>query len=55
MSQDGNVVIDREPVGVFLDRISTSRLLMNVSAVDYSTDDDGKIKSLRVREVYKQK
>lgn len=54
MSQDGNVVIDRESVGVFLDRISTSRLLMNVSAVDYSVDDDGKIKSLRVREVYKQ-
>ena len=54
MSQDGNVVVDKEPLSTFLGRISTSRLLMNVSVVDYELDNNGQICSLRVREVYKK-
>lgn len=55
MSQDGDVVVDKEPISTFLGRISTSRLLMNVSSVDFSFNQNGLINSLRVREVYKKK
>ena len=55
MSQDGNVVIDKEPISTFLGRISTSHLLMNVSIVDFNVNQNGQINSLRVREVYKKK
>lgn len=54
MSQDGNVVVDREPISTFLGRIATSRLLMNVSVVDFNVNQNGQINSLRVREVYKK-
>ena len=55
MSQDGNIVVDREDISRFLGRISTSRLLMNVSVVDFNVNQNGQISSLRVREVYKKK
>ena len=55
MSQDGNVVVDREDITRFLGRISTSSLLMNVSVVDFNVNQNGQISSLRVREVYKKK
>lgn len=54
MSQDGNVVVDRESISTFLGRIATSRLLMNVSVVDFNVNSSGQISSLRVREVYKK-
>ena len=54
MSQDGNVVVDKEPISTFLGRISTdSGLLMNVSIVDFSIQN-GRISSLKVREVLKK-
>lgn len=55
MSQDGNVVVDKETISTFLGRISTSNLLMNVSVVDFDMSQDGEISSLKVREVYKKK
>lgn len=55
MSQDGNVVVDKESISTFLGRISTSSLLMNVSVVDFDINQDGEICSLKVREVYKKK
>lgn len=54
MSQDGNVVVDRETISTFLGRIATSRLLKNVSVVDFNTNQNGQINSLRIREVYKK-
>lgn len=54
MSQDGNIVVDKESISTFLGRISTSRLLKNVSVVDFDLDQDGEFTSLRVREVYKK-
>lgn len=54
MSQDGNVIVDRENISTFLGRISTSRLLMNVSIASLSTDDTGQINSLYVREIYRK-
>ena len=54
MSQDGNVVVDREDISTFLGRIATSRLLKNISVVDFNINQNGRIKSLRVREVYKK-
>ena len=54
MSQDGNVVVDRESISTFLGRIATSRLLMNVSVVDFNVNQNGQISSLKVREVYKK-
>lgn len=54
MSQDGNIVVDKESISTFLGRISTSRLLKNVSVVDFDMDKDGEFTSLRVREVYKK-
>ncbi len=53
MSQDGNVVVHRENISVFLGRIATSRLLENVTVVDASGDTNG-INTLRVREFYKK-
>ena len=55
MSQDGDVVVDKEPISDFLGRISTSSLLKNVSVVDFEMNQDGVISSLKVREVYKKK
>ena len=54
MSQDGNVVVDREDISTFLGRIATSRLLKNISVVDFNINQNGQISSLRVREVYKK-
>ena len=54
MSQDGNVVVDREDISTFLGRIATSRLLKNISVVDFNINQNGQINSLRVREVYKK-
>ena len=54
MSQDGNIVVDKENISVFLGRIATSRLLENVTVVDASGDANG-INSLRVREIYKKR
>lgn len=54
MSQDGDVVVDREEISTFLGRIATSRLLKNVSVVDFNINQNGEISSLRVREVYKK-
>ena len=56
MSQDGNVVVDKEPISSFLGRISTdSGLLMNVSVVDFSLNQEGRISALKVREVFRKK
>lgn len=54
MSQDGNVIVDRENISTFLGRISTSRLLMNVSIASLDVDDTGQIISLYVREIYRK-
>lgn len=54
MSQDGNIVVDKETISDYLGRISTSGLLMNVSVDDLKTNQEGKIISLRVRELYKK-
>lgn len=54
MSQDGDVVVDKESISTFLGRISTSGLLMNVSVVDFDINSNGEISSLKVREVYKK-
>ena len=54
MSQDGNLVVDKENISIFLGRIATSRLLENVIVVDATANDSG-VNSLRVREVYKKR
>lgn len=54
ISQDGNLVVDKENISIFLGRIATSRLLENVIVVDATANDSG-INSLRVREVYKKR
>ena len=52
MSQDGDIVVDREPISTFLGRISTdSGLIMHVSVVDFDMSQDGLITSLSVREI----
>lgn len=53
ISQDGDVVVDKEDISDYLGRVSTSRSLMNVSVDDLSVDQNGQIISLRVRESYK--
>jgi hypothetical protein len=55
MPQDGDVPVDKEPISVFLGRISTSSLIKNVSVVDFEMNQNGEISSLKVREVYKNK
>lgn len=54
ISQDGNQVLHKENISIYLGRIATSRLLENVTVVDASRDANG-INSLRVREIYKKR
>lgn len=54
ISQDGNQVLHKENISIYLGRIATSRLLENVTVVDASGDANG-INSLRVREIYKKR
>lgn len=54
LAQDSEQVIDKEDADVFLGRLSGSRLLMKVAVVEGSFDSNNKIKSLKVREIYKQ-
>lgn len=53
VSQDGNAIVQKENISVFLGRISTSRILMGVSVADLKMSD-GRITALSVREVYKK-
>lgn len=54
LAQDTDTVIDKESYSDFLDRISTSRLLLKVIWVDGTIDKNGKICELKVREFYKK-
>lgn len=53
ISQDGNVVVDRENIDVFLGRISTSRKILKIIPVRYKVDNQ-KITGLSVQEVYRK-
>jgi len=53
VSQDGNVVVQKELISDFLGRISTSRILMGVSVANLSLSN-GRITALSVREVYQK-
>lgn len=53
LGQDGETIVDREEADVFLGRLATSRLLLNVVVTEGSFDSSGRIKSLKVREIYK--
>lgn len=53
VSQDGNVIVQKEPISAFLGRISTSRILMGVSVAKLSVVN-GVVTALSVREVYKK-
>lgn len=58
LSQDGDMVVDKESGITFIDRISTSRLLLKVAVESCKYISDGesvKIKEMRVREIYKTK
>lgn len=54
LSQDGDIVIDRESASSFLGRLATSRLLLNVSVVEGDFDANQQITQLKVKEVYKK-
>ena len=54
ISQDGETVVDREDADVFLGRLATSRLLLKVAVTEGSFDSNGKIQSLKVKEIYKK-
>lgn len=54
VSQDGDVVVDKESVESFLGRIATSRILLKVIPVSYSCRGN-KIQELVVKEYYKRK
>ena len=58
LSQDGDMVVDKESGVTFIDRISTSRLLLKVAveSCKYISDGDSvRIKEMKVREIYKTK
>ena len=58
LSQDGDMGVDKESGITFIDRISTSRLLLKVAVESCKYISDGesvKIKEMRVREIYKTK
>ncbi len=55
LSQDMDMVVDKEDAQVFLGRLATSSKLLKVAVVDGTFDDNDKITSLRVKEIYKRK
>ena len=54
LGQDADVVIDKEDAETFLQRISTSGLLLKVVPVDKKYSNGNKLSEIRVREYYKQ-
>ena len=54
LAQDSEQVIDKEEASVFLGRLATSRLLLNVVVLEGEFDSSNKIKNLKVREVYRK-
>jgi hypothetical protein len=54
LAEDGNAVIDKEDANIFLGRLATSRLLLKVAVMEGAFDDNSKIKTLKVREIYKK-
>jgi len=54
LGQDSDNSIDREDADVFLGRLATSRILLKVMVVDGTFDANNRIKSLKVREIYKK-
>lgn len=54
LGQDVDQLIDKESIDVFLQRISSSRLLLKVVAVDCKFLSDNKITEMRVREYYRK-
>lgn len=58
LAQDGDLVVDKEDGTTFIDRISTSHLLLKVAieSCKYVTDGETiKVKEMKVREIYKKK
>lgn len=58
LAQDGDLVVDKESGTTFIDRISTSRLLLKVAIESCKYVSDGesiKVKEMKVREIYKKK
>lgn len=58
LAQDGDLVVDKETGEDFIDRISTSHILLKVAieSCKYVSDGDKiKVKEMRVREIYKKK
>ena len=54
LGQDSDTVIDREESDVFLGRLATSKLILNVAIVEAELNSKNKITSLKVREIYKK-
>ena len=54
LSQDGDIVIDKEIISDYLGRIATSRSLMNVSIDNIKVNKNGQVILLSVRESYKK-
>lgn len=52
LSQDGDLVIDKEDIDTFLGRLSTSRILLKVVPVSVSMSGN-RISELKVKEIYK--
>ena len=55
ISQDGNLVVDKEPISNFLGRICTSSSLLNVAVVDLTYSQSRGVTSLQVRETYRKR
>lgn len=53
MPQDGNTIIDREDIDIFLGRISTIRILLKIAPSSYRHDGK-RITELRVREIFRK-
>jgi hypothetical protein len=54
IAQDGETIVDREDADVFLGRLATSSILLNVAVTEGTFDSSGKIASLKVREIYRK-
>ena len=53
MGQDGNVVVDKENIGNFIGRISTSRMILKI-VPESMVEKSGKISELKVKEIIKK-
>ncbi len=52
IGRNGRTLVDRQPAKKFLQRLSTTRNLVNIAVIDKQTNGSGKINEMKIHEIY---